>query len=32
MIEVDFVSNEKFSEDDKARKNAVVVIARNLNK
>ena len=32
MVEVNFASNVKLSEDDKARKNAVMLIARNLNK
>ena len=32
IMEVNFASTEKFSEDDKARKNAVVLIAKNLSK
>jgi hypothetical protein len=32
IMEVNFASTEKLSEDDKARKNAVVLIAKNLNK
>ena len=32
VMEVNFTSTEKLSEDDKARKNAVVLIAKNLNK
>ena len=31
-MEVNFASTEKLSEDDKARKNAVVLIAKNVNK
>ena len=31
-MEVNFANTEKLSEDDKARKNAVVLIAKNLNK
>ena len=32
IVDVNFASNEKLSEDDKARKNAVILIVRNLNK
>jgi len=32
MIEINFASNVKLSEDVKARKYAVVLIVRNLNK
>jgi hypothetical protein len=32
IVDVNFASNEKLSEDDKARKNALILIARNLNK
>ena len=32
IVDVNFASNNKMSEDDKARKNAVILIARNLNK
>jgi len=32
IMEVNFASTVKLSEDDKARKNAVVLIAKNLNK
>ena len=32
MVDVNFASNEKLSEDDKARDNALILIARNLNK
>ena len=32
MVDVNFASNEKLSDDDKARKNALILIARNLNK
>ena len=32
VMEVNFASLEKLSDDDKARKNAVVIIAKNLNK
>ena len=31
-MEVNFASTEKLSEDDKAKKNTVVLIAKNLNK
>jgi hypothetical protein len=32
IVDVNFASNEKLSEDDKTRKNALILIARNLNK
>ena len=32
MVDVSFANNEKLSEDDKARKNALTLIVRNLNK
>jgi hypothetical protein len=32
ILEVNFASSEKLSDDDKAKKNAVVLIAKNLNK
>ena len=31
-MEVNFLGSEKLSEDDKAKKNAVILIAKNLNK
>ena len=32
IVDVNFVSNEKLSDDDKSRKNELILIARNLNK
>jgi hypothetical protein len=32
IVNVNFTNNEKLSEDDKSRKNALILIARNLNK
>ena len=32
IVDVNFASNEKLSEDDKSSKNVLILIARNLNK
>ena len=32
IIDINFASNEKPSEDDKARKNVLIIIVRNINK